>query len=521
MKDLLSGPLPRLGTMLDRLVDEGLVDDRETLEARIAPALAPGSPILVDALAGFGTWVAAAFFVAALVSLRWIAGGEESLIGGLLLTLGAAIVRRRVPSWCQGFHGRLLLALGLAGQLLALSGLFSLLSRQPAALLFALLLGVVATIDPGRMQAFLAAFVTAGMAFIYFEDLEPYSFEAAAISTLGLLVAVEAGLSRLDTLPVDRLRSAEYGLLGALMLLLLPSSFPDLLTMPPPGPLTTIGLAAIALTTLVRRRSELGTRPTAVAAGVLLTLTALTLDAPGILASLLLLALGFHRRRRAILGLGAAFLVLFCVGFYYSLDLRLMHKSLLLAATAGVLLLTRGLWLGKGPADESRTRPAGLRRTGFWAGWALAILVLVGWTASQEIRLQSSSPVLLRLVPVDPRSLLQGDFMRLRYQLEDELTPLASSRPPRGRLVVRPDDRGVAGFVRWYDPDRPLADGERLMRYRIVHGRLDLGHHTFFFEEGRGRDLAAARYAEIRLDGFGNGVLSALLGEDLSTLVRH
>jgi uncharacterized membrane protein len=83
-----------------------------------------------------------------------------------------------------------------------------------------------------------------------------------------------------------------------------------------------------------------------------------SLEAPGIAAGLCILLLGFAHGNRALAGLGGAALLLYAGGYYYDLQLTLLAKSQVLAATGGVLLALRWLALrllppGPGPG----TRP--------------------------------------------------------------------------------------------------------------------------------------------------------------------
>src|SRR5690606_13659936 len=98
--------------------------------------------------------------------------------------------------------------------------------------------------------------------------------------------------------------------------------------------------------------------------------------------------------------------------------------------------------------------------------------------------------VLLPLAPVDPRSLMQGDYMELRYALESEI-PDVEALAPRGTLVITRDANKVASFVR-VDDGRPLAPGQLRLRYFKRGRRVALGAETFLFPEGEGKTLEAA-----------------------------
>ncbi|MFY0531056.1 GDYXXLXY domain-containing protein [Nannocystis pusilla] len=129
----------------------------------------------------------------------------------------------------------------------------------------------------------------------------------------------------------------------------------------------------------------------------------------------------------------------------------------------------------------------------------------------KEQVLASGETVLLRLAPVDPRSLMQGDYMELRYALVRELHDV-EAMAPRGALIVTRDLDGVAQFVR-IDDGRPLAPGELRLRYHKRGSEVSLGAETFLFPEGEGRTLEAARYGELALAEAGDSVLVGLRDE--------
>jgi uncharacterized membrane-anchored protein len=61
--------------------------------------------------------------------------------------------------------------------------------------------------------------------------------------------------------------------------------------------------------------------------------------------------------------------------------------------------------------------------------------------------------VFLELAPVDPRSLMQGDYMVLRYKIAEGV--MADSIPKRGYCVVFIDTYGVANRKRFQENPTP------------------------------------------------------------------
>jgi uncharacterized membrane-anchored protein len=145
---------------------------------------------------------------------------------------------------------------------------------------------------------------------------------------------------------------------------------------------------------------------------------------------------------------------------------------------------------------------------------ALVLLAVNALVASKEWQLQRGDELLLPLETRDPRSLMQGDYMTLRYAISrDALT--AQPQPPRdGRLVVKVDADRVATFARFHAGE-PLQPGEHLLRYRH-RGDFDalrLGAESFFFQEGTATLYSRARYGVLRVTASGDSVLAGLADE--------
>ena len=159
-----------------------------------------------------------------------------------------------------------------------------------------------------------------------------------------------------------------------------------------------------------------------------------------------------------------------------------------------------------------------LRTIIIWATLAAA-LGAVNWLALGRERLAANGQVMyLELAPVDPRSLIQGDSMDLRYDLVRRV-PINDSAAA-GALVVSLDARQVASFVRLYEPGTPLAAGERLLRYRVRSGWAYIGAESFFFQEGDAPLYANAKYGELRVGPDGTVALVGLRDDQLKRLGR-
>lgn len=152
----------------------------------------------------------------------------------------------------------------------------------------------------------------------------------------------------------------------------------------------------------------------------------------------------------------------------------------------------------------------------------LSVIVLAvlnyGVYEKEQIKAHGDT-LLLELAPVDPRSLMQGDYMRLRYAIarDTSVRELASGEK-RGYIVIRPDEHNVARFVRFHKGGK-LAAGEKLLRFHSDYGGVRIVPNSFFFQEGHAKYYEEAEYGVFKFDDSGNHLLVGLAGEDRKTIV--
>lgn len=146
---------------------------------------------------------------------------------------------------------------------------------------------------------------------------------------------------------------------------------------------------------------------------------------------------------------------------------------------------------------------------------ALIILSAVNYSImKKENTIAQGQTMLLRLAPVDPRSLMQGDYMILRYAMASDISK--SELSDKGCIVVSLDDNRVATFLR-VNKGEPLQAGEHLLFYRNRNG-LRLGAESFMFQEGHAEKYSEARYGKLKVDPAGKSVLVGLCGSDFKSL---
>jgi uncharacterized membrane-anchored protein len=131
----------------------------------------------------------------------------------------------------------------------------------------------------------------------------------------------------------------------------------------------------------------------------------------------------------------------------------------------------------------------------------------------KETLLTDGQLILLELAPVDPRSLMQGDYMRLRYAISDG--DYNENQPKRGFCVVKLGQNGIAQKVRLQKNKTPINNNEYLIVYTSKKWNgINIGAESFFFQEGDAYKYEKAKYGGIRVDGQGNSLLIGLYDEN-------
>ena len=154
----------------------------------------------------------------------------------------------------------------------------------------------------------------------------------------------------------------------------------------------------------------------------------------------------------------------------------------------------------------------------------VAALALVNFSiAGKERQLATGRVIYLELAPLDPRSLMQGDYMALRFRIANDAR--AALKPPGGvampeaqqsadgRIVAALDAAAIATYRR-PDDGTPLAADEVVLRYRVRGGQMKFATNAYFFQEGTAQRYQGARYGEFRVAPDGELLLTSLRGKD-------
>lgn len=164
-----------------------------------------------------------------------------------------------------------------------------------------------------------------------------------------------------------------------------------------------------------------------------------------------------------------------------------------------------------------------------FASCAVILALVANAVVQKERHLESGKVVILELAPVDPRSLMQGDYMALRFKIANDALPAlpkAETKPgvrhaglanADGRIVAELDTQSVARYRR-LDDGTPLAANEILLRYRVREGQMKFATNAYFFQEGSAKRYEVARFGEFRIVPSGDMLLTQMRDKDLKPL---
>ncbi|EDL65788.1 GDYXXLXY domain-containing protein [Bacillus sp. SG-1] len=203
---------------------------------------------------------------------------------------------------------------------------------------------------------------------------------------------------------------------------------------------------------------------------------------------------------------------------YYDLMWKLIHKSILFLAL-GILILVVTLYLDNHKDIASQAPNFVL---GKWKALLVVLLLQSGFlgyqTVSNEILLRDGETVKLELAPIDPRSLVQGDYVRLNYQISEQRSLRdAGFTGEKIQLVLRPE--GEIYIYSGYYNQRGKWNKEYEKQEKDIlingviggDGRIIFGIESYFVEEGTGLEVEnAAEFAIVKVAENGNALLVSL-----------
>ena len=130
----------------------------------------------------------------------------------------------------------------------------------------------------------------------------------------------------------------------------------------------------------------------------------------------------------------------------------------------------------------------------------------------KEQLITEGETVFLELAPLDPRSLMQGDYMRLNYALNNQAG--RDGEEKRGYIVVSVDPMTkVAKFNRFHKAETLLAN-EKLLRFHSQYGAIRIVPDSFMFQEGQAKIYQEAKYGVFKFNNSGDHILIGLADQN-------
>ena len=331
-----------LKELLVQLSEEGQLTEPE-IDSALSIATTPEdqTPWFVQALIGFGAWLACLLFLGSLGIAGLFDNGVATTIVGVGLLAGGAFLDRFTDS---AFPRQLGLAAGLTG--LGLTGIGfaeTTHGNEISSATIAISLATAAFYVPFRSDPFrfLSCLFSVALAAFWACDFSIFSGRGNGLSLgIHILILVETlGIGLIFTRQGQQfLRPAGYamavGLLGTLQVTQYASGLAEW---------SSVVILALAQLWILRRawattsnasKQDLGV---AVAGTVVLGI----ISVPGVLASIGATLLGHLERDNVLKRLGLLFLPVYIASFYYSLETTLLFKSLVLIGSGLVLWAAR------------------------------------------------------------------------------------------------------------------------------------------------------------------------------------
>lgn len=155
-----------------------------------------------------------------------------------------------------------------------------------------------------------------------------------------------------------------------------------------------------------------------------------------------------------------------------------------------------------------------------------------------ETHLATADKVLLELAPVDPRSMIQGDYMALDYAISGQIIEAIKTKAVAegneglvnnfydlsqdGFAVINKDAQGIGHFERLAESSEAseidLAADELLLYYRIRQGQPKLATNAFFFQEGHAAAFEQAKYGLFRINDQGQPLLTNMVDAQMQII---
>lgn len=152
----------------------------------------------------------------------------------------------------------------------------------------------------------------------------------------------------------------------------------------------------------------------------------------------------------------------------------------------------------------------------------LFILSMFYATYKKEDTIQNGIVLRLKLAPLDPRSLMQGDYMRLNFEVIEQINKkLLKTSTNFSKVVLYIDKNHEGKFIRFHNK-KDLQNKEILLNFTYTRSNKyaysKLSTTSYFFEEGSGKKYQNAKFGEFRVTKDGQALLVHLLDKSYNII---
>lgn len=499
------------------------------------------SPWYIKTMQGFAGWIAALFmlaFVGSIFGSLFFNDNEILLgVGGFGCCIAAFFIFKSKGQ--ANFYEQLALAVSLCGQFMLAWALFDFFSlRETSAfILLACFQAALALLMPNFLHRLLSSWFAMIALFWGLNQQGIFGLDSAIAAALFTLIWIkEVSWYKYQSILVP----ISFGLAISLVQFSAHFLFRNELTdffinedaslLQQYSPLMGRSILALTCIYLVvsilnEQKIKLFSRSGLISLAGITMLLAASMPIAGLSSAILIVMVGFFRQRVTLMALGVIALISFISWYYYNLAETLLVKSIYLFSLGSLLLLT--LWglsrltqQTKAVTTTPQNTDKRTLRKMLMLGSVCIVLTCININIYQkETLIREGTTVALELAPVDPRSLMQGDYMRLRYQIGNQVHKQASeNKITDGYAVVELNNHDVAKFIELAPQvlmtDLPLQSNQLLLQFRIRGGKLKFATNAFFFEEGSAEKYEHAKYGEFKVNNKGEMLLVSLRDKD-------
>ena len=126
----------------------------------------------------------------------------------------------------------------------------------------------------------------------------------------------------------------------------------------------------------------------------------------------------------------------------------------------------------------------------------LLLMIVFGYSVIKEEKNLKQKTFYIKTAPVDPRSLIQGDYMVLNYDIA-ESARMEIGNIRKGYIRIKINDLKIAEFIRIDEEYLPPSNNEISIQFQKNGSNIDIGVNSYLFQEGTGNKFQKAQYAEV------------------------